>query len=257
MTTESIVDDREMSGHYGDGIADVYDLLYPEGPDAQECADFVASLTPEAGSVLEMGVGTGRLALPIAGRGLRVCGVDASEKMLDRLATRDEHGRVERHHATFTTVDLPERFDTLLAAYNALCCAPDQSEQLRVMYNLRRHVKDGGHLVIETYDPSIHFTAPANESVVKPLGPGRAVLESVQVAKANQMVFMTNVTLAEGAPDITVGFMRYLWPSEIDLMAGAAGFELVSRHAGWGNGAFEANGEMCVSVYRAAGGGRG
>lgn len=248
---DSIVDDLEMSGHYGDGMAEVYDLIYPETPDAQECASFVASLCPEGGTVLEMGVGTGRLALPIAGHGLKVHGVDASSKMLERLAERDTDKVVKAHHATFTTLDLDLRFDTVLAAYNALCCAPAQEEQVEVMRNIRRHVKEGGHVVIETYDPGMHSAAAETETVMKPLGPGRVAFESTQVVHATQTVFMTNVILSGGAPDVTVGFMRYVWPSEIDLMARAVGLEPVGRYAGWGRTEYTGNGEMCVSVYRA------
>ncbi|USY19069.1 class I SAM-dependent methyltransferase [Nocardiopsis exhalans] len=198
-------------------------------------------------------MGTGRLALPIAAHGLTVHGVDASERMLQRLAERDTDQLVRAHHATFTTLDLDLRFDTVLAAYNALCCAPAQEEQLEVMRNIRRHVRDGGHVVIETYDPQIHLTGPDTATSVRPLGPGRVMFESTQVVPATQTVFMTSVLLTGGAPDVTVGFMRYVWPSEIDLMARAVGLEPVGRYAGWGRTEYTGNGQMCVSVYRAVG----
>ncbi|MFW5420918.1 class I SAM-dependent methyltransferase [Nocardiopsis sp. CNT-189] len=246
-TDEGLADDLELSGHYGDGLAEVYDRLYPVTEGVEECAGFVAGLCPPGGSVLELGVGTGRIALRLAERGLRVHGVDASQGMLARLAENDPEGTVTATRATFTSMRLGERFDTALAAYNALCCVLSQEDQIRAIANMRDHVRPGGHLVFETFDPA-HESG--NGITMHPLGPGGVMFESVQAMPGAQMTFMTSALFREGAPEVTVGFMRPVHPSELDLMARICGLLPTGRYNGWSGRDFTGGGDMCVSVYR-------
>ena len=139
---------------YSDALAEVYDEIYPSTPDLEDIADFLLTLTAPGASVLELGVGTGRVALPLADKGFRVHGVDSSEGMLARLAEKDPERRITPVHADFAALDLGRAFDIVLAPFNSLCCAVTPDEQIALMHAVARHTAPDGHVVIETFDPS-------------------------------------------------------------------------------------------------------
>lgn len=251
MSNDSISGDVDLSGRYGDALADVYDQLYPITPAVEECADTLADLAGKDGSVLEFGVGTGRIAVTLAQRGVRVTGLDASARMLDALRAKDPDGTVETVQAAFGTADLSRRFDLVLGAYNALCCAPSQAEQIDTLHVMRRHLADGGRVVLETFEPARYHAQRAAETTVKPLGHDRVLLETVEVVPDGQIMFVTSAILDGAAPAVSVTFMRYVWPAELDLMARAAGLALQARWGGWDRSAFTMNSQTCVSVYEA------
>lgn len=251
MTGNTIIDDVDLCGAYGDSMADVYDELYPATPGVLECADTVAELAGPGGSVLEFGVGTGRIARPLADRGLRVTGVDASRRMLERLAAHDPEGAVTPVHASFGTVAVAERFDVVLGAFNALCCAPTQDEQITTLGVMRQHLAPGGRIVLETFEPRRQHGQRAAATTLHPLGHQRALLESVQVIPESQLMLMVSMVMGGERHGVSVGFLRYVWPTELDLMARLAGLELVDRWGGWTRSPFEADSAMCISVYSA------
>lgn len=249
MMTNGLIYDVELSGKYGDAVADFFDLIYPGGPVVDDCVDGLAELAGKDGSLLEFGVGTGRVARPLAQRGVQVVGLDASRKMLDRLRANDPDQTVETIHASFGTVDLERRFDVVAATFNSLCCATSQEDQIATLRTMRRHLAPGGRVVLETFDPARQHAQREPSTRVQPLGPARALIESIQVMPEAQLMVMTNTILAESGPEIAVGFMRYIWPSELDAMAQLAGLTLESRWGSWKRGAFTVDNQLCVSVY--------
>ncbi|MFJ5673598.1 class I SAM-dependent methyltransferase [Streptomyces sp. NPDC093097] len=241
-----------MTAAYSDALAGVYDEIYPSTPDLDDIADHLLTLTHPGADVLELGVGTGRIALPLVECGFAVHGVDASEQMLARLTAKDPHQRVTSTLGDFTTLDLGRTFDVVLAPFNALCCAMTVDEQIAMAHAMARHTAPDGHVVVETFDPSDYHVQKRNEVTTYPLI-GGAMIETVNVLPVSQNMMMLNTLFLDGKPPLSAStIMRYLWPSELDLLAGAAGLELVSRYAGWRQQPFDGGDsrKMCVSTYR-------
>ncbi|GGV05558.1 hypothetical protein GCM10010260_48460 [Streptomyces filipinensis] len=238
---------------YSDALAGVYDEIYPSTPDLEDIGEFLRTLTGPGASVLELGVGTGRVALPLAAKGFRVHGVDSSAGMLARLAGKDPEGRITPVHADFATLDLGRTFDVVLAPFNALCCAVSPDEQIALIHAVARHTAPGGHVVVETFDPSDFHVQKKNDITTYPI-PGRgAMIESIGVLPASQNMMVHNTLFLDGEPPKSAStVMRYLWPSELDLLAGIARLELSARYSGWHEQPFDGGDsrKMCVSVYR-------
>ncbi|MCK2241646.1 MULTISPECIES: bifunctional 2-polyprenyl-6-hydroxyphenol methylase/3-demethylubiquinol 3-O-methyltransferase UbiG [unclassified Crossiella] len=251
-TAFASIDQLAYAGMYGDQTAPVYDLMYPAGPNDEECADFVAGLLPAGASVLELGVGTGRLAVPLVDKGFRVHGVDASQGMLAKLAERDPEGRVGSTHATFTDYRLDERFDLVLGSFNALCLLQSSDDQVAALRNARTHLAPGGKVVLETFEPAKFHSQQQTEMNTYPLGPNSVVIESMKTVRALQLIFLTTSIFDESSkPEVAVTFLRYIWPGELDQMAARAGLRLVERFAGWKRQAIDDGAAVYVSVFEA------
>ncbi|MGW7592222.1 class I SAM-dependent methyltransferase [Streptomyces rubiginosohelvolus] len=238
---------------YSDALAGVYDDIYPSTPDLDDIATFLLTLAAPGASVLELGVGTGRVALPLAERGFDVTGVESSEGMLARLAEKDPEGRITPVHGDFSGLDLGRSFDVVLAPFNVLCCAMAVDEQIALMHAMARHVTAEGHVVIETFDPSDYHVQKKNEVNTYPIGARGALIESVGVLPASQNMMLQSTLFLDGdAPRSATTVMRYVWPGELDLLGAIAGLELVGRYAGWREQPFDGGDsrKMCVSVFR-------
>ncbi|MFF3612630.1 class I SAM-dependent methyltransferase [Streptomyces sp. NPDC002580] len=238
---------------YSDALAEVYDDIYPSTPDLVDIGEFLLTLTEPGASVLELGVGTGRVALPLADQGFRVHGVETSEGMLARLAEKDPEGRITPVHGDLTGLDLGRTFDVVLAPFNVLCCAMTIDEQIALVHAVARHTSADGHVVIETFDPSDYHVQRKDEITTRPIGTRGAMIESVGVLPASQNMMLHSTLFLDGdAPRSATTVMRYLWPSELDLLAAIARLELVGRYAGWREQPFDGGDsrKMCVSVFR-------
>ncbi|MFI7324397.1 class I SAM-dependent methyltransferase [Streptomyces rubiginosohelvolus] len=238
---------------YSDALAGVYDDIYPSTPDLDDIATYLLSLAAPGASVLELGVGTGRVALPLAERGFDVTGVESSAGMLARLAEKDPESRITPVHGDFSGLDLGRSFDVVLAPFNVLCCAMAVDEQIALMHAMARHVTAEGHVVIETFDPSDYHVQKKNEVNTYPIGARGALIESVGVLPASQNMMLQSTLFLDGdAPKSATTVMRYVWPGELDLLGAIAGLELVGRYAGWREQPFDGGDsrKMCVSVFR-------
>ncbi|MGW1145402.1 class I SAM-dependent methyltransferase [Streptomyces sp. NPDC002454] len=242
-----------LSTAYSEALAEVYDEVYPATPDPDDIGAFLLTLARPGASVLELGVGTGRVALPLAARGFEVHGVETSPAMLARLAEKDPEGRVTTHLGDLTALDLGRTFDVVLAPFNVLCCAMAIDEQIALMHAVARHTAPEGHVVTETFDPSDYHVQKRNEVTTHPVADRGAVIESIGVLPASQNMMVQSTLLLDGAaPRSATTVLRYLWPSELDLLGGIARLELTARHAGWREQPFDGGDsrKMCVSVFR-------
>ncbi|RPK62768.1 Cypemycin methyltransferase [Streptomyces sp. ADI96-02] len=242
-----------VAAAYSDVLAEVYDDVYPSTPDLDDIATYLLTIASPGASVLELGVGTGRVALPLAERGFQVHGVESSRGMLDRLAAKDPEGRITPVHGDFSGLDLGRSFDVVLAPFNVLCCAMAVDEQIAMAHAMARHVAADGHVVIETFDPSDYHVQKRNEVTTHPVGTRGALIESASVLPASQNMMLQSTLLLDGdAPRTATTVMRYVWPGELDLLGAIAGLELVARYAGWREQPFDGGDsrKMCVSVFR-------
>lgn len=240
---------------YGASIADVYDDLYND--DAMATAAAVRCLRDLAGdgAVLELGVGTGRLALPLAAAGLRVHGIDASRKMLDRLAMKPGGSEVDVTLADFSSFDVPGPFALAALVFNTIFALPDQDAQVRCFECVADHLEPGGCFVVEAFVPNPARFSEGQTVRLKMMTPERVALEVARIDPVTQFMYTTQVDLREGSGmRFHAVNHRYAWPAELDLMARIAGLRLENRWQDWDRTAFTAESQFHVSVYRKPGG---
>ncbi|MFF3333694.1 class I SAM-dependent methyltransferase [Streptomyces sp. NPDC002888] len=236
-----------------DALADVYDLMYPpESPDAADAVDFLAALTPASGRVLELGVGNGRMAIPLAKRGLTVHGIDASAQMLARLKERDPDATVVTHTGDFTTETTGERYDVVFIALNTFFAPSTADAQVRCMQRMREQLAPGGRVVVEAFDPLPYHQLDGEKTSTRYLSPGAVMIDSTHVMRDRQLMLVIHTVIDGGTPRPTQEVIRYAWPSEIDLMARLAGLRLTERYAGWKREPYGPDSPRHVSVYEAA-----
>ncbi|MDI6099138.1 methyltransferase domain-containing protein [Actinoplanes sp. NEAU-A12] len=246
-----------MSEHaipFSDAVAGYYDDIYPDFESATVIS-FLESAGHPQGKILELGIGTGRIGLPLAEHGYDVHGVEASPKMLEILRAKPGAERITLIPADFTTLDLGAEFDVVLAPFNVFCCALTPEEQAATMQAIARHLAPGGVAVLETFDPAPYHVQTAAVTNVNPVGDSGVLIENIRTFPAEQLMVVVNTLLRAGSdPEVSTLLQRYVWPSELDLLADAAGLELVDRYGGWARLPFTGTGgqQMCVSVYQSS-----
>jgi len=242
---------------YGDRYVDVYDDWYGDVTDAGACADRVAALVAEAGGgpVLELGVGSGRLALPMAARGLEVHGLDASAAMLERLRAKPGGEAVRTTLGDMATVPLddPPAFAVVLVAFNTLFNLATEDEQRRCLRRARELLAPAGRLVVEAFVPREDLSGDAERSVTpRHLAADEVVLTVSVVDPVQQTISGQHVHLTEAGTRLRPWHLRYVTPAQLDALAGEAGLALVDRSAGWRDEPFGDDSGVHVSTYRKA-----
>lgn len=239
---------------YGDRFADVYDDWYGHISDVEGT---VATVVELAGGrpVLELGIGTGRLALPLAAAGVAVHGIDASPAMVERLRAKPGGEDVPVALGDFADAEVDGRgtFGVVLIAFNTLFNLSDADAQRRCFANAHRHLADGGAFVVEAFVPS---EGGPDESVTPSvIETDRVVLQATRRDPSTQTVVGSVITLDEGGTvRLRPWQIRYAAPEELDEMAAAAGFTLASRAAGWRGEPFSDESSRHVTVYRRSSG---
>jgi SAM-dependent methyltransferase len=232
---------------YGDRIADVYDGLYS----ALDTEGAVETLTELAGSgpVLELAIGTGRLALPLAERGLEVNGIDASEEMVKRLREKPGGDRIPVTMGDFADVDVEGQFSLIFIAFNTLFALLTQEAQLRCFANAAKRLADGGVFVVEAFVPDLGRFDRGQRPHVNIVEPDRVMIDVSRHDPAEQRIDSSHVVLTESGTKLYPVGLRYAFPAELDLMARLAGLELSDRWGGWRRQPFDAKSDRHVSVY--------
>jgi SAM-dependent methyltransferase len=243
---------------YDEARAARYDESHPaQFADAGAAVDVLAALHAEAaerdgapGAALELGVGTGRLALPLAGRGIDVWGIDNSEAMLGRLAAKPGAAAVRIAVGDFADVgDLVEsEFSVVFVAFNTLFELPDQPAQVRCLQGVARRLTPGGVFVVEALAPDLTRLEQTVSALA--VGADRAVLQATRHDPSTQQVVGTDVAVAtDGTVTLSPWVIRYVSVPELDLMAALAGLRLRVRWGGWHRQPFTAASSTHVSVY--------
>ena len=234
---------------YGERVADLYDDWYQDHLDTEVAVERLAELAG-AGPVLELGVGTGRLALPLAERDLEIHGVDASPAMLDRLRAKAGGERIHLHLGDMAEVAVEDSYALVFVAANTLFLLASQEQQLRCFANVAAHLAAEGVFVVEVFVPD-----PARYRDDQQLGVTRVTVDSVLLTASRhdpvgQRIDAQQIQFGpEAGFRLIPGVLRYAWPSELDLMARLAGLRLRERWGGWRREPFTAASTMHVSVY--------
>ncbi len=234
---------------YGARIAAEYDDIYDEVLETEAAVACLAELA-EGGPVLEFGVGTGRLALPLLQRGVEVHGVDASKDMVARLAAKPGGADLPVTIGDFAEVSVPGPFSLVVLAVNTVFALPTQDAQVRCFENAARHLAGTGRFVVEAWVPDLTQFVHGQSVRPRSVGGHRVALVVAEHDPVEQRIMTTQVHLSDVGVRLYPANHRYAWPSELDLMARLAGFGLEHRWDGWRRAAFTAKSTAHVSVYR-------
>jgi SAM-dependent methyltransferase len=240
---------------YGERFADVYDDWYGDVSDAEATVERVAALAATSGThrVLELGGGSGRLALPLVAAGIPTWTVDASLAMLRKL--RGKPGSEAIHVVVGDMAALPlsprARFGVVLCAFNTLFNLTTVEAQRRCLADAAARLVPGGRLVIESFVASADEEGDAGVGAVEPrhIGLDEVVLTVSRLDPTNHTITGQHVQITEAGIRLRPWMLRYLSPEELDALAAEAGLRLVDRHGGWRAEPFTAESAMHVSTY--------
>jgi len=200
------------------------------------------------GRALEFAIGTGRVAVPLAQRGVPVTGIELSRPMTEQLRTKADEATIPVIAGDMATAQAPGTYTLVYLVYNAISNLLTQSEQVTCFRNAARHLTPGGRFVIELEVPQLRRLPPGQLAMVFASEPGYIGLDTYDVL--NQRLISHHFTFGAGRQArLFRSPQRYIWPSELDLMAQFAGFELEARHADWAGAEFTAESRSHVSVY--------
>jgi SAM-dependent methyltransferase len=234
---------------YGDRIADLYDDWSPGILVTGACVEKLATLAA-GGPILELGVGTGRLAIPLAERGLEVVGIDSSSAMLERLRAKPGGHRVRTHLGNFADVDVEGLFSLAVVAADTLFMLSSQEEQVSCFLNVAQHLAPGAFFVVEAFAPNRTRYAAGQDVVVRRVTADSVILGVGSHDPAVQRIDAQQILLEPTGIRMVPGVLRYAWPAELDLMARLAGMRLNNRWGSWRGDSFTAASPSHVSTYQ-------
>jgi SAM-dependent methyltransferase len=243
------------AGTYGERFADVYDDWYGDVTDADACTAALASLAGAngGGPVLELGVGSGRLALPLAERGVEVHGIDASPAMLDRLRAKPGSDLVRVTVGDMAALDLadPPAFAVVFVAFNTFFNLATEAAQRRCLTRVAELLAPNGAFVLEGFVPADADGDGVDGSVTPSrLTADEVVLTVSQRDRAAQTITGQHVHITEAGIRLRPWHLRYLSPAQLDELASGAGLVLEHRAAGWDGEPFTDESTVHVSTYR-------
>ena len=241
------------SATYGDRIADVYDQWEGVPADSEEAAGFLAGLAGD-GPVLELGIGTGRIAVPLAERGLKVYGIDASRRMVERMRAKPGGAAIEVAIGDFADLDLPSShprsFSLVLVVFNTFFALLTQDDQIRCLSAVAARLAPGGAFALEAFVPDPARFQHGQRVGAMTVTADQVRLEASEHDPVEQRVRSQHVVLDERGIRMFPVQLRYAWPSELDVMARLAGLRLAERWSGWRREPFTAQSQRHISVYR-------
>lgn len=210
--------------------------------------DVLADLVGD-GAALEFAIGTGRIAVPLADRGVPVSGIELSPPMVDQLRAKDPEGRIETTIGDMTTTRVDGTFRLVYLVYSTIGNLTTQDQQVECFANAAAHLEPGGFFVIENGVPDLRLLPPGQDARVFAHAPGYVGFDRYTDLVAQQA---TSHHFSADGSEVRTPF-RYVWPSELDLMARLAGMSLRDRWANWHRQPFTGECRSHVSVWENTG----
>ena len=233
--------DERIAARYDESSAEMFDA------DALEPAvDFLSALAGEGGA-LEFAIGTGRIALPLARRGVQVHGIDLSKAMVARLRAKPGGRDIPVTIGDFSTTRVDGSFSLVYLVYNTIGNLTTQAAQVACFRNAAAHLTPGGCFVIEVGTPDLRRLPPGDTFHVFDASPTHWGIDEYDVA--NQGLISHHFELVDGHFELTSMPFRYVWPAELDLMAEMAGLRLRERWSGWRREPFTSDSRQHMSVW--------
>jgi SAM-dependent methyltransferase len=233
---------------FGDRLADVYDEWSGVLTDADVAAEFLAGLAGD-GPGLELGVGTGRVALPLAGHGIEVHGIDASPAMVERLRAKPGGQDISLRIGDFADVPADGEYSLIYVVDSTFYLLLSEEKQRRCLANVARRLRGDGVLVVQALVPHMNTLREPRRILPTRVESDRVFLLAAAHDPASQRVERLEMLVTDAGVRLFPVCYRYVWPSELDLMAELAGLRLRHRWGGWRNEPFAAEGLWNVSVY--------
>ncbi|MGG2460995.1 class I SAM-dependent DNA methyltransferase [Streptomyces sp. RGM 3693] len=241
------MDDED--GYFGKSVAATYDESSAEmfAADVTDPAVEVLARLAGPGRALELGIGTGRIALPLAGRGVPVHGIDMSRAMVARMRAKPGGDGIGVTIGDFATTKVDGTFSVAYLVFNTIMNLTSQEAQVACFRNVAAHLEPGGCFVIEVMVPELRKLPPGQHAVPFHVSPTRWAFDVYDVATQAMSSNYVNVVDGQGTYQ-SIPF-RYVWPAELDLMAQLAGLRLRERWEGWAGEPFTNESHRQVSVW--------
>jgi SAM-dependent methyltransferase len=240
------------ANYFDERIAKSYEAKWPELFEpamVDPVVDFLAELAGTA-AALELGIGTGRLAIPLRRRGIPVHGIELSPDMVAELRTKPGSDDIGVTIGDFATTRVDGTFTLAYLVRNTIMNLTTQDEQVACFRNVAAHLEPGGCFVIEVGVPGLRRLPPGE--TVRPFAVTPTHLGFEEYDVANQIAFSHHYWVVDGRLETFSAPFRYVWPSELDLMARLAGMRLRERWSGWHRAPFTSDSGSHVSVWEKA-----
>jgi SAM-dependent methyltransferase len=238
--------DYEPIMSFGEDVAEAYDDV--QRGDEAEAVAFLEKLAG-GGPALELAIGTGRIALPLADRGIRVDGVDISPEMVAQLQNKPGGDLISVTIGDFADVPVPGTYRLIYVVFNTLFNLLTQEDQVRCFENVAAHLTDDGSFVIEAGSPAFLYGLRNDQHVdAESIEVDSVRLDVLRHDPAKQMLDESHVSISNAGVRLNPIVQRYAWPAELDLMARIAGLRMKERWDGWNNEPFTGKHNV-VSVY--------
>jgi SAM-dependent methyltransferase len=234
------------SSTYGDRWAEVYDEWIAEQWSSPGDVEFLAELA-HGGRALELGVGTGRVAIPLAEGGAQVVGIDASRLMLELLHAKTD--RVATVEGEMADVAADGEFDLVYVVFNTFFALLTQDDQVRCFRNVAQRLKPDGVFVLQAFVPDLSRFERGQRVQARQLDANRVIIDASVHDPVAQTISTQALTFSGGELHMLPIHLRYAWPSELDLMAQLAGLRLRERYESFERRPFTATSQSHVSVY--------
>jgi SAM-dependent methyltransferase len=239
--------DYEPIMSFGEDVAGMYRDV--QRGDEIAAVAFLEQLASR-GPVLELAIGTGRVALPLAARGISVDGVDISPAMIAQLRAKPGGDKISVTIGNFADVPVPGTYRLIFIVWNTLFNLLTQEDQVRCFENVADHLTNDGSFVVEAFMPAFLYRLRDDQHVdVEDIRVDEVRLDVLRHDMAAQMIEESHVSLSPSGVRLNPVVQRYAWPSELDLMARIAGLRLKHRWGGWNREPFNSTSSIHVSVY--------
>ena len=239
--------------YFGERVAERYDESTAElsaSATVDPVVDFLVDLSID-GTALELGIGTGRIALPLSQRGIRVHGIDLSKAMVARLRAKPAADRIGVTIGDFATTTVAQRFSVAYLVFNTIMNLTTQDEQIACFQNVAAHLQPSGCFVIEVMVPDLQRLPPGEKVRAFTVSATRLGFDEYDVA--SQGLISHHYWAVDGKLEGDSTPFRYVWPAELDLMARLAGMSLRERWSGWEREPFTNDSTTHVSVWEKTG----
>jgi SAM-dependent methyltransferase len=233
--------------YFDEQVAAGYDLSDMFDPEIVEPAVSFLADQARGGRALELGIGTGRIALPLSERGVGVSGIDLSEAMVARLRAKPGAEHIDVTVGDFAATAVEGRFALVYLVYNAIENLITQDEQVQCFGNVADQLEAGGRLVIEVEVPALRHLPPGDTARAFTVTPTYVAFDVLDVA--NQRGVSHHYVIGDGRAHVFSMPYRYVWPAELDLMARLAGMKLRERWGSWSRDPFTSESTTHISVW--------
>ena len=233
---------------YGERIAEIYDELYFSRGDTDAAVEFLAPLA-KGRRALELGIGTGRIALPLAARGIRVAGIDASSTMVEKLRGKSGGAEIPVEFGNFAEMRIGGRFTLVYVVFNTFFALLTQEDQLRCFSRVAKRLSPDGVFVIEAFVPNLGLFDRGQRTSIISTSDERTIIDVSLLDIAPQRIRAQHLVIGDQGIRRFPVELRFAYPAELDLMARLAGMRLRERWGGWDRRPFTSESGLHVSVY--------